>query len=293
MESSSIVSSSFMKEISKYQVQIQNSQQVASHLNKAAQVAFKVIKDSPYKSRLGENSNSTVNFICGMVCKLPTVNITAPSNWLFVCYNIGKNKAIHWSHQSKKIRDITAVDPSSAKEKSYGVSKQDFNCIFNQLCDDEEKDIIILISPIIYNNYDPEVLGYSTSQLLSDLCKDGKKKKELSWSKISKEQRENLRLKALEKALQRAPQESASCFVEVLIQNSLNVTTKRREYLAANPDQEKYLDTVDYTKMQGKMGHGACVAFRVGQLIQNGAHPITTSRSSEDLRIEGLQIGHE
>lgn len=252
-----------MKDISKDQALITNSQQAAAHLTQAAQKALKVHREKTYA--FDPSNDSELNILCGMLCKLPSLKISPLSNWFFICVSSGNNKAFYWSYQNKKIKEITVVEHTS---KSFRVElKQEPQTqVYEQLCDDEEKDIIILMNPLMYYNFDPEVLGFTSNQLLSE--KETSKRKNSSWSKVSPEQRSKIRLKALEKALQRAPEETASSFVDVVIQNTLNVTTARREYLKENPDQEKFLDSVLYTKMQGKMGQGACVAFRVGQILK-------------------------
>jgi len=96
-----------------------------------------------------------------------------------------------------------------------------------------------------------------------------KKDKNIAWSKITAEQRSKIRLKTLEKVLQRAPKEDASSFVDVLVQNTLSITNDRREFLKSNIDQEKQMEEFPYSKMRGKMGHLTCAAFRVGQLVES------------------------
>jgi len=163
--------------------------------------------------------------------------------------------------------------------------------VYSQYCDDEEKDIIIVMSPLVYYNHDPEVMGFSPREIFDNKgtpTSSKKKDKHVTWTKVPADQRAKIRLKTLEKALQRAPKEDASTFVDVLVQHIITITHDRREYLKVNIDQEKQLEDMPFAKMQGKMGHATCAAFCVGQVVDSSAsfvrNDFTVTPKSTDIR---------
>uniref|UniRef100_A0A6B2KYC2 PPM-type phosphatase domain-containing protein n=1 Tax=Arcella intermedia TaxID=1963864 RepID=A0A6B2KYC2_9EUKA len=276
-ETTLVATNSFLQYLNYGQHKLTNSKQVSTFLIKSIEEAHKAILRM-YPSPSEPNPESEITMLCGLVCKLPSYNydnITSPrGHWEFICANVGNNKAFYWSHHRSKLSEITTGNEhfdihSKAPGGKIGASGENsipdlHNLrVYTQYCD-HEKDIIIVMSSLIYNNFDPEVMGVPAKALIGfepDADKMNKKKN-LPWSKIPVEQRVVLRLKAMEKCLQ-SVDESPLNFVEELIKSTSNITHDRREYF--NQVVEREGEEIDYSRLPGKMGHGMCIAIRVGQ----------------------------
>jgi len=294
MESSITASNESLQELTRCQSKIGTTKQAAARLLRGMRTAH----DAIIKGSQDIFTETEVQIFCGMACRLPNLQNSLNSDWIFICANLGNIKAFHWSYRTKKLKEITTGNESlelsgkniggkiggSVTESGPELSNLR---VYSQYCDDAEKDIIILMTPLVYYNHDPEVMGFSTKEFFDSKPSSKKKDKKIAWSKIPAEQRAKIRLKTIEKALQRAPKEDASSFVDVLVQNTLSITNDRREYLKTNIDQEKQMEEFPYSKMRGKMGQVTCAAFRVGQLIESSS---TTTDRRNDISTTTLRI---
>eukprot|EP01124_Arcella_intermedia_P032476 TRINITY_DN7584_c0_g1_i1.p1 TRINITY_DN7584_c0_g1~~TRINITY_DN7584_c0_g1_i1.p1 ORF type:complete len:1143 (-),score=332.48 TRINITY_DN7584_c0_g1_i1:53-3106(-) len=285
IEISMFANSVFIYEMSKHQIDISNSKQVVTKMLECVDLVHQTLN-----RKYLDSSEFELNLFCGMGCRLSNLSSSVLSNWMFMCANYGTNQAFHWSHRTKKLKEVNTVNPFTLQDLENSGSKPTkvppFDLaqlkFFPLYCEDDEKDILIIMTQNLYNNYDPEVMGYSSKIFLdTKTIRNGKSDK----VRISSEHRSTTILKAMEKVLQRAPREDADTFVEVLVQGALEITKDRKDFLEGCADMEKGLEDERYQKMRGRMGQGSCAAFRVGSLIDKhntSKYPLIRSHSEKE-----------
>lgn len=94
-----------------------------------------------------------------------------PENkWILLLVNVGNCKAYVWSPKDGSVRDVTSGNVSDRKDPggrlgNYDNGKPDTRNLAVYTSDVEEGDIILLLSPGAYHNFDPELLGKSPAEV--------------------------------------------------------------------------------------------------------------------------------
>eukprot|EP01125_Pyxidicula_operculata_P003767 TRINITY_DN1506_c2_g1_i4.p1 TRINITY_DN1506_c2_g1~~TRINITY_DN1506_c2_g1_i4.p1 ORF type:complete len:585 (-),score=172.32 TRINITY_DN1506_c2_g1_i4:151-1746(-) len=267
---STIACTSASKFLEKKQIKISTAKQAANYLLKSIAAAHSAI--------LQECDNfaydNEVVIFCGMACRLPDLETSSKSSWLFVCANLGNNRAFYWSNRNQKLTEITSglsnqSNPGGRIGAVFADGSPDLSNlkVFYQSCEDDEKDIIIIVSPVIYQNFDAQYLGLQPK----DIGVTGIRGLVKKWEKVPFEKREADTLARMEKVLVDLKKKTAQQFVNALTENCFANTHQKRNFLSANPNLDEMRTNKSFIKMPGMMGHGTCIAFRVAQLVTPSA----------------------
>jgi len=144
-----------------------------------------------------------------------------------------------------------------------------------QFCEDNEKDIVILMSSVTFQNFDPEILGQNFKEIQAF-------QKWKKYSRVPYRVREEEILSNIEKKLQQVKIPTPVNFVEEIISTVRAVTKPKRKFLTTNDEQAK-----GYNRLFGKMGHATCLALRIGDFIPTRSIEYIAANS------EGLSISNE
>eukprot|EP01125_Pyxidicula_operculata_P019782 TRINITY_DN7201_c0_g1_i1.p1 TRINITY_DN7201_c0_g1~~TRINITY_DN7201_c0_g1_i1.p1 ORF type:complete len:1378 (+),score=270.87 TRINITY_DN7201_c0_g1_i1:58-4191(+) len=289
MEASNTATLEWSRYVEKKQLKITDSRSAASVLLQGISKAHKAIQKECTQAYTP--SDTEVGLTCGMLCALPTLSIDS-SPWLFICANIGPNRAFCYSHETKKLREITTGNESLPLSENGGKiggggggtfeATPDLKSLklYNHQC--EQNDIIIIVSSTVYHNLDPEILGIpikdflDPDQLSASSKKSNSSAKKLTWLKYPNEKRSAHRLRYMEYILREATSETPTSFVDVIISRMQETTKARRELIQAKPERAEEVEKEPYSRnVPGKMGHITCIAFQVG-----GSDTTSSSTSS-------------
>lgn len=254
-------------------------------------------------TELTSDAQSTVVLLAGMLAATPM-----EKRWMSVFVTLGNNKAFLWKRASQSIVDLTSPKQGSDRRQPGGFLSTDPRNnapMLSNLCvsfgDLEADDIVIVMTPGAYFNFDPDLLGLSPK---SDTISPSLKEEE--WDTDLPEHilaRANYRCKAIEKVLaasmltQQASSSSSSTsgdssashaspgdlpkrFASAIIDYCKRTTSSAREYMEANPTAS---EPRDRTKYPGKMGHAMCLAIRANKLTPQEVHATTTANARRDL----------
>jgi len=125
----------------------------------------------------------------------------------------------------------------------------------------EKLDLIIFMTPVIFDNFVPPSKEQVKKKTLFTSIRD--KKPEIKAAEVISEMERVIKLNE-----QNGNPEEV---VQILVKHTEEATENKRNFLTKVP-KEKFgkADEKEYSKFSGKMGHGTCVAFRVGRLINEG-----------------------
>jgi len=108
MESSLTASTESLHELTRCQSKIGTSKQAAVRLLRGMHTAH----DAILKGSQEIFTETEVQIFCGMACRLPNLQNSLNSDWIFICANLGNIKAFHWSYRTKKLKEITTGNES-------------------------------------------------------------------------------------------------------------------------------------------------------------------------------------
>eukprot|EP01128_Nolandella_sp_AFSM9_P000306 TRINITY_DN10475_c0_g1_i1.p1 TRINITY_DN10475_c0_g1~~TRINITY_DN10475_c0_g1_i1.p1 ORF type:complete len:1344 (+),score=264.20 TRINITY_DN10475_c0_g1_i1:27-4034(+) len=280
--------SGFMKELLPTMPLTKDTKAVAATVLQAIDAAHRSILE-PHTDVNTSFVDTEVSFLGGVACRLPSLEQDQLSKWVFVCVNVGENKAFHWSASSRTLTDITARSLMN-KTSDFG-GKIGTNLfeggpdlsnlnVYSQTCSESGKDVILLLSPGIYLNFDPLFLGLKPRQVREGLKKP-------KWEKVPDGQqiRADYRTAHLNTLLNSLNSDDPDVFTTALIAEAHSRTQHRRSLIASAPDSLSAITSSPYTKYPGLLGHTCCVAFTVDKLrVLDGAGPDVLMPSSTHRR---------
>jgi len=212
----------------------------------------------------------------GIALRLPTLDEENRALWALVCANIGDNRLFYWNYNHKKLTELTNTESNilgSDPGRIGSIPDLRNLKLHIQFCEDNEKDIVLLMSAVTFENFDPEILGQNFKEI--PVFQKWKK-----YSRVPYRVREEEILSNIEKKLQQVKNPTPVTFVEEIISTVRAVTKPKRKFLTTNSNDEQ---SKGYSRLNGKMGHATCVALRIGDFIPSVN--ILTSADSETLSI--------
>lgn len=234
------------------------------------------------------DTHASVMMLTGMLAQAspsaPLGNATSSgekTRWLSIFVTLGSNKVYVWKRATQKIVDLTPKKEGIDRREPGGFITTDPRnnpTLLKNLCvsfgDIDPDDIVIVMTPGTYYNFDPEMLGIPTkSELVSPPLK------ETEWSATLEDHiqaRHNYRTRIMEQLLSQVhleaskqPSTSPNHFDEpkrfavAIIDYCKRVTSAVRDFMEANPKATEPKDRAQYP---GKMGHAMCLAIRANRL---------------------------
>jgi len=255
MTAASVAATEFIQYMEKNQIKILDTQ-------KAARVILKAINHS-HKGIIEASVNNIVEtgvmLLGGVALRLPTLDDENRSSWALVCANIGDNRLFYWNHNHNKLTLMTNSESNVGIDPGRIGSIPDLRNlnIHIQFCEDNEKDVVILMSSTTFYNFDPENLGVPFKEIPSF-------QKWKKYSRVPVRVREDEIISIIEKKLQNIKNPTPIIFIEEIIHTVRAVTKPKRTFLTSNSNDEQ---AKGYNKLPGKMGHATCIALRIGDFI--------------------------
>jgi len=133
--------------------------------------------EQPKKRGSGFWNTGTTTLLGAVICKLADeggVSKGDDGNWGLLCVNVGDCKAFCFSKKKQKFMEVTQYsrpnesdmsDPGGRlgpASKEGGPDLRNLGIYFAQV---KAGDIVVLLSDGVYDNFDPEFLGYQPSDL--------------------------------------------------------------------------------------------------------------------------------
>jgi len=203
-----------------------------------------------------ENVSNTdsISLIGG--CLLCLYSLDSVKKYIFIYASIGNCKAFYWDQTTKIVTDISDenyIDNMSSIGKGPTVDLESGIQMYMHECQDKD-DILLLMSPIVYQNCDPVYLGIKPK----DIGLKGK-----TWMKPKlRGDRSQFWCDRLTKIINDRGSLSIDKIVESIIDNTMDVTEPRRS--TKEIGDKDFDDDSMYIKYPGKMGHATCVALKTG-----------------------------
>eukprot|EP01126_Amoeba_proteus_P039970 TRINITY_DN4238_c0_g6_i4.p1 TRINITY_DN4238_c0_g6~~TRINITY_DN4238_c0_g6_i4.p1 ORF type:complete len:282 (-),score=51.15 TRINITY_DN4238_c0_g6_i4:78-923(-) len=210
----------------------------------------------------------TVTLLGCMAMKLSSLEINSGLNnrsWFVLCCCIGNSKVFRWNVGKKSIREITkasvvldeTTNEPSGRLGAFSGDKPDLNnfSLYSKICN--EGDILLILSPSVYMNCDPIVLGKKPSDLGFI---------ESDWNSVPNVQkvRSEFQCRKMmelffpdQTSVEENQNNCVNLFTKSLLNHCTSVTDKTRSYME-NSLAEEPLDFVEYP---GKMGHATCLSI--------------------------------
>lgn len=210
---------------------------------------------------LEKDSSGSTGLFAGCVCQLSN------NNFWMVFVNLGICKAyLLSSGQIKDLSESIHVNDSRFSGGKIGVcdmdGEPDVSNLEVQFMNVKEGDIVIIMSPAVHRNFDPEVLG--------KLPKDCGLTYE-NWSDIESTELMEVKTKSRCKEMQsllssqlEKPHPLDIC--DIVVNHCKTVTANVRDYMENNPDGVEPNNFVEYP---GKMGHTTLLTFEVKGSVDN------------------------
>jgi len=194
-----------------------------------------------------------VSLIGGMVAPLRSLDST--QKWVFISIAVGNCKAFRWNNKRGSVTDISfenQIDDPSFVGKGHlvGLMKN----VHLYLSEFEDKDdIIILMTPLVYENLDPFYLGIKPKDLNIQ---------QKSWFKGLEKERSKFWCERIEKLIKDSGEIEVENIVKALMDNAMDISESRRN----NPEiqNKQFDDETGYQRYPGKLGHATCIAFKAG-----------------------------
>eukprot|EP01087_Luapelamoeba_hula_P010704 TRINITY_DN2840_c0_g1_i1.p1 TRINITY_DN2840_c0_g1~~TRINITY_DN2840_c0_g1_i1.p1 ORF type:complete len:683 (-),score=113.32 TRINITY_DN2840_c0_g1_i1:34-2082(-) len=199
------------------------------------------------------------------------MHIGTDAQWVFLCAGVGDCKALHYSQQEKKLRDITTacrsdlfdstdpggrLGPYKGRAGDSAPDLRNLN-IYYAVC--EEDDLIIIVTDGVYDNYDPYHRGVPPRQLGLDVDKWGDLDRELALAQTGEFMMEKMTETFLAKT--GGNRVTPHDVVISLTQGCEQLVRKSSQWMENNPNIGL---PVNYAEYPGKMDHATCLCFRVG-----------------------------
>eukprot|EP01121_Diplochlamys_sp_Union-15-3_P007903 TRINITY_DN2050_c0_g2_i3.p1 TRINITY_DN2050_c0_g2~~TRINITY_DN2050_c0_g2_i3.p1 ORF type:complete len:621 (-),score=90.69 TRINITY_DN2050_c0_g2_i3:79-1941(-) len=263
-QSSQCANLAFQDYLRLYQSDITECQKAALHCVRASEIAHNTIMVGPPAPKFPYIPQPTY-LLGGILMEEEDFSKTiSQSYWTFVFINIGKFKAYLWKNLDSKVVDMTGtrMDQTigNAKIGPANDSLPNLNGAqyYHQMC--SQNDIIMIVSPAVYKNFEPKIMGKKPSEV-------GQNKP--NWKfKLDEDQLSIWRCQRIEALLKEKKVQSPSDVTEAMMKHCIDLTKKTRDYLEVNSTQKL---PKDFEKYPGKLGHCAILAFRVTRFKTNEA----------------------
>lgn len=236
------------------------------------------------------DTSVSVMMLTGMLALAsPTVGGGIPTSsaeinkprWMSVFVTLGSNKVYVWKRSTQKVIDLTAKSEGVNRREPGGFISTDPRnnpTLLKNLCvsfgEVDPDDIVIVLTPGAFYNFDPEMLGVPTkSELVSPPLKESE------WSATQEDHvaaRSNYRTHIMQQLLSQVHTEASKQpstspnhfdepkrFAVAIIDYCKRVTSAVRDFMEANPKATEPQDRAQYP---GKMGHAMCLAIRANRL---------------------------
>jgi serine/threonine protein phosphatase PrpC len=234
-------------------------------------------------SEITTDAQSTVVLLAGMLASTPQ-----QGRWVSIFVTLGNNKAFVWKRATQTVVDLTNPKEGADRRQPGGFLSTDPRNnapMLSNLCvsfgDLAADDIVIVMSPGAYFNFDPELLGLPT-----DSANVSPTLKESEWSPDLPEHiqaKAHYRCKAIEQVisgLDLTADDLPKRMSVSIIDYCKKTTSSAREYMEANPTASEPRDRAKYP---GKMGHAMCLAIRANKLTAQEVVAATTASTRQSL----------
>jgi len=219
-------------------------------------------------SEITTDAQSTVVLLAGMLAATPQ-----PGRWLSIFVTLGNNKAFLWKRATQTVADLTNPKEGADRRQPGGFLSTDPRNnapMLSNLCvsfgDMSADDIVIIMSPGAYFNFDPELLGLPTN---APELNAPTPLKEPEWSPDLPDHvqaKAAYRCKAIEQVLNTldfTAEDLSKRMSTAIIEYCKATTSSARDYMESNPTAS---EPRDRSKYPGKMGHAMCLAIRANKL---------------------------
>jgi len=248
--------------------EIKTTKQAAFYLVRGFSHVQKKIIEVAVQRGQDQFGAGTTTLLGGILTKISSEEETdIKHKWIFIGLNLGDCKVFRYKKDKQKIQEITEhsrpnesdmSDPGGRLGPANKEGEPDIRnlSIFIQGCD--EGDILLALSDGVYDNFDPEFLGYSPSDM--DL-------EETSWSTVDKQKCHDVKLEFRNKLLlekimgEKEKNVSNADIVEKLLEHCKSTTKASRTWVKEHPDSRM---PNDRTMFKGKMDHSTCCCLVVG-----------------------------
>lgn len=204
-------------------------------------------------SERDSSMSGSCGILGGLLVKL------ANGNYSIVFINVGSNKL--YLSRYGNVSDLTKSKIGINRFNSGGRigfatddTKPDTNDVEIVVKEVKEGDYIIVTTPSVYHNFDPEILGKSPSHV-------GINKP--NWSDTDNDtlssRKSEYRCGSLEQLLDNQHSNS-TLMCNTIIDYCKNITAKSREFMEQNPTES---EPRNFEEFPGKMGHASCLVFEV------------------------------
>jgi hypothetical protein len=163
---------SFVNELRDTHMNIQELRDVGKELLRCAARVHEAIKIG--KANIWDAGTTTL--LAGILCQTETHASLNNCQWCFNCISIGDCRAYHWSRQTTRIREITegnrtnltdSKDPGGRLGPYIYQGAPDLRNMKLYFTGCNEGDLIIICTPGVHDNFDPQVNGYTPKDLKS------------------------------------------------------------------------------------------------------------------------------
>jgi len=154
----------------------------------------------------------------------------------------------------------------------------------------KEGDFIIIVSDGVYDNFDPEHLGYAPGQLeAKGFTSDDKEFLKLlssfnDWSELPNElcmkAKEDYLCQTLENMIRKQGDNlTPTIITQMCLKQAWNTTEPSRKFMEVDGNR---VEPTNYAEYPGKMDHTTCICYQIQNLESVATHSDTTTESAED-----------
>ena len=272
----------FVDYLENYQGEINTVREAGHLLLRAASHAHTAIKEKAKEARMESGSTTLFGGILLELSERVTFDeFEEDAQWVFVCLNVGDCKAFCVRPSEKEVVEISignranSMDATDPGGRLGGAGKPDLRNLELFCFPCKEKDILIICSDGVFDNFDPPTQGILPRDLgiNVDNWEDESLDLRVTATLFTKYRLQFLKTLLFEEnpiITQLSPQS----IVQRLLHNSLISTRQSRKFMREHPG--KRLPS-NFEKYPGKMDHTTALAITVGDV----SHIFNTSRGSD------------
>lgn len=233
------------------------------HILRAYRVAHAKIVGDIAPEEIWTISQTTL--IGGMI--VPLVN-NKTYKWAALFFSVGDCKAFLFN-ETDGVKDLTygnRVNARNAKDTGGRLGpyvdggQPDLRNLKSYFWPLKTGDIFFVVSDGVYDNMDPETLGYTPMQM---------KLSYPTWDDVPPLDVISLKnaftVQYMNNVLFRCKQRTPYFLTRALLQHGMNITSKSRGFMEANPNSP---EPADHTNFPGKMDHITAIGLRAGCLLE-------------------------
>lgn len=142
----------------------------------------------------------------------------------------------------------------------------------------ETGDCFIAVSDGVYDNMDPETLGYSPSQLQIPFA---------TWEEIPPDELEAIKdmfiCQHMNDVIGRCKQKTPYFVARTLIKHGMETTLKSREFMEAHPNNP---EPEDHLTFPGKMDHITAIVIRAGSMLEAQTNKEKKRMVKEEMKVK-------